>query len=178
MTSEKLTELNSTAINHEDEIHRAYLRARKIIEQREWRRSIKENTVFSAFEVGKLADVKIDWISAETSLKLLDDLIHDFNTEFFPVKDKGNFIGYVKAEKFRALLGQNQYSRNIFLREENRVTEVLDYGLVCVDARTPLPEVSRRLMARAREQLYDPFVITYHGEYLGVATVKAVMDGI
>lgn len=178
MISEKLTELNSTAINHEDEIHRAYLRARKIIEQREWRRSIKENTVFSAFEVGKLADIKIDWISAETSLKLLDDLIHDFNTEFFPVKDKGNFIGYVKAEKFRALLGQNQYSRNIFLREENRVTEVLDYGLVCVDARTPLPEVSRRLMARAREQLYDPFVITYHGEYLGVATVKAVMDGI
>lgn len=33
-------------------------------------------------------------------------------------------------------------------------------------------------MARPREQLYDPFVITYCGEYYGVATVKAVMDGI
>lgn len=163
---------------YDDELHRAYLRARDIIEQRGWRRFIKENTIFSAFEIGKLADIKIDWISAETSLKLLDDLIHDFNTEFFPVKEKGTFVGYVKAEKFRALLGQNQYSRNIFLREENTVAEVLDTGLVSVDARTPLPEVSRKLMARPREQLYDPFVITYHGEYFGVATVKAVMDGI
>ncbi len=161
-----------------DELHRAYERACKIIEQREWRRSVKENTVFSAFEVGKLADIKIDWISAETSLKLLDELIHDFNTEFFPVKDKGQFVGYVKAEKFRALLGQNQYSRHVYLRQGNTVREVLETGIVLVDARTPLPEVSRRLMARPREQLYDPFVITYHGEYLGVATVKAVMDGI
>ncbi|MFZ5628924.1 MAG: SpoIIE family protein phosphatase [Spirochaetota bacterium] len=174
----KLAALNDTAEIQDDELHRAYLRAKNIIEQREWRRSIKENTIFSAFEVGKLADIKIDWISAETSLRLLDDLIHDFNTEFFPVKAKGTFVGYVKAEKFRALLGQNQYSRNIFLREENTVAEVLDAGLVSVDARTPLPEVSRRLMARPHEQLYDPFVITYHGEYLGVATVKAVMDGI
>lgn len=163
---------------YEDELHRAYLRAKNIIEQREWRRSVKENTIFSAFEVGRLADIRVDWISAETSLKLLDELIHDFNTEFFPVKEKGSFIGYVKAEKFRALLGQNQYSRYIFLRQGNTVAEVLDTGLVIVDARTPLSEVSRRLMARPPEQLYDPFVITYQGEYLGVATVKAVMDGI
>jgi hypothetical protein len=33
-------------------------------------------------------------------------------------------------------------------------------------------------MSRPTEQLYDPFIITYHGEYYGVATVKAVMDGI
>lgn len=163
---------------YDDELHRAYLRAKNIIDQREWRRSVKENTIFSAFEVGKLADIKIDWISADTGLKLLDELIHDFNTEFFPVKDKGTFIGYVKAEKFRALLGQNQYSRNIFLRHGNTVREVLDTGLIIVDARTTLPEVSRLLMSRPREQLYDPFIITYHGEYLGVATVKAVMDGI
>ncbi|GAB4434839.1 MAG: hypothetical protein OHK0011_18000 [Turneriella sp.] len=174
----KLAKLNDTSDIQEDELHRAYLRAKNIIEQREWRRSVKENTIFSAFEVGRLADIKIDWISAETSLRLLDDLIHDFNTEFFPVKEKGTFVGYVKSEKFRALLGQNQYSRNVFLREGNTVAEVLESGLVCVDARTTLPEVSRRLMARPRNQLYDPFVITYHGEYLGVATVKAVMDGI
>jgi len=167
-----------TTTNTDDDLHRAFLRAKKIIEQREWRRSVKTSTVFSAFEVGKLADIQIDWISADTSLKLLDELIHDFNTEFFPVKEKGQFTGYVKAEKFRALLGQNQYSREIFLRHENTVAEVLEQGLVLVDARMTLPEVSRLLMARQREQLYDPFVITYHGEYLGVATVKAVMDGI
>lgn len=171
------TELDPAELQ-DDELHRAYLRARRIIEQREWRRSIKESTIFSAFEVGKLAQINIDWIASETSLKLLDELIHDFNTEFFPVKEQGVFIGYVKAEKFRALLGQNQYSREIFLRHENTVKEVLDSGLVLVDARMTLPEVSRLLMARPREQLYDPFIITYHGEYLGVATVKAVMDGI
>lgn len=33
-------------------------------------------------------------------------------------------------------------------------------------------------MSRPTDQLYDPFIITYHGEYYGVATVKAVMDGI
>lgn len=162
----------------EDEAERALLRAKNILDQREWRQSIKANTIFSAFEVGKLAQINIDWISSETSLRLVDELIHDFNTEFFPVKEAGAFVGYVKAEKFRALLGQNQYSRNIFLRNENTVKEILEVGLISVDARTTLPEVSRLLMARAREQLYDPFIITYHGEYYGVATVKAVMDGI
>ncbi|MCS6971474.1 MAG: SpoIIE family protein phosphatase [Leptospiraceae bacterium] len=162
----------------DDELERALDRACKIIAQREWRRAVKENTVFSAFEVGRLADISVDWISAETSLRLLDELITDFNTEFFPVKDKGEFVGYVKAEKFRALLGQNQYTRHIFLRPENKVTEVLEKGLVVVDARTPLSDVSRLLMSRPRDQLYDPFVITYRGEYYGVATVKAVMDGI
>ena len=104
----------------EDEAERALLRAKNILDQREWRQSIKANTIFSAFEVGKLAQINIDWISSETSLRLVDELIHDFNTEFFPVKEAGAFVGYVKAEKFRALLGQNQYSRNIFLRNASR----------------------------------------------------------
>lgn len=161
-----------------EETAQALARAKKILEQREWRRSVKDNTIFSAFEIGKLANIAIDWIASETSLRLVDELIHDFNTEFFPVKQAGKFIGYVKAEKFRAILGQNQYSRDIFLRNENTVMEILETGLVSVDGRMTLPEVSRLLMARPREQLYDPFIITYHGEYYGVATVKAVMDGI
>lgn len=170
--------MTTTPSSWEQELESAYQRARKITEQRNWRDSIKSSTIFSAFEVGKLAQISVDWISAETTLRLLDELIHDFNTEFFPVKDRGEFVGYVKAEKFRALLGQNQYSRDVLLRSENTVADVLDHGLVIVDARMTLPEVSRLLMARPREQLYDPFVITYHGEYFGVATVKAVMDGI
>ena len=87
----------------EDEAERALLRAKNILDQREWRQSIKANTIFSAFEVGKLAQINIDWISSETSLRLVDELIHDFNTEFFPVKESGKFVGYVKAEKFRAV---------------------------------------------------------------------------
>ncbi len=160
------------------ELTHALAVARNILEQRTWRQSIRENTIFSAFEVGKLANIAIDWVSNETALKTVDELIHDFGIEFFPVRASGKFIGYVKQEKFRALLGQNQYSRDIFLRSENTVIDVLEEGLVSVDARMTLPEVSRLLMARGREQLYDPFVITYHGEYYGVATVKAVMDGI
>lgn len=162
----------------EKDLDKALRVANNIIDQREWRRSVKDSTIFSAFEVGKLARIDVDWISSETALKTVDELIHDFGIEFFPVKEAGKFIGYVKREKFRAMLGQNQFSRDIFLRTENTVTEVLDTGLIAVDARMTLPEVSRLLMARAREQLYDPFIITYHGEYFGVATVKAVMDGI
>lgn len=165
-------------VETDDEVARALRVAEGILEQRAWRRQIRETTVFSAFEVGKLARIDVDWISSDTSLKTVDELIHDFGIDFFPVRKSGQFIGYVKREKFRALLGQNQYSRDIFLRLENTVTDVLDPGLVTVDARKTLPEVSRLLMARPRDQLYDPFVITYHGEYLGVATVKAVMDGI
>lgn len=162
----------------EQELDKSLAVAQGILDQRDWRTATREHTVFSAFEIGKLANTTVDWVSSHTSLKLVDELIHDFGIEFFPVRQDGEFIGYVKQEKFRALLGQNQYSRNIFLRSENTVMDVLDGGLILVDARTPLPEVSRKLMARPREQLYDPFVITYHGEYYGVATVKAVMDGI
>jgi predicted transcriptional regulator len=172
-------EYSGTATSaHDAELERAVRVAAGILKQRQWRSSIRENTIFSAFEVGKLAKLEIDWISGETPLKTIDGLINDFGIEFFPVRSDGKFIGYVKQEKFRAMLGQNQYSRNIFLRSENTVMEVLEEGLVTVDARMTLPEVSRLLMARARPQLYDPFVITYHGEYYGVATVKDVMDGI
>jgi hypothetical protein len=169
-------EILDDAFNQQAE--RALTRAKNILQQRDWRATIKQNTIFSAFEVGKLAQIHIDWISHETTLRLVDSLIHDFQTEFFPVKRHGAFVGYVKGEKFRALLGQNQYSRHVFLREENTVEEILETGLVAVDARTTLPEVSRLLMSRPTDQLYDPFIITYHGEYYGVATVKAVMDGI
>lgn len=161
-----------------EEAAQALSRAKKILEQRNWRQSIKGSTIFSAFEVGKLAQIHIDWVQSAMPLKLVDELINDFQTEFFPVREAGKFLGYVKAEKFRALLGQNQYSRDIFLRSENTVKEILETGLITVDARMTLPEVSRLLMARPREQLYDPFVITYHDEYYGIATVKAVMDGI
>lgn len=160
------------------QLEQALERAKNILRQRNWRAGIKRDTIFSAFEVGKLAQINIDWISHETTLKLVDALIQDFQTEFFPVKREGKFVGYVKGEKFRALLGQNQYSRHVFLREENTVEEILEKGLITVDARTTLPEVSRVLMSRPTHQLYDPFVITYAGEYYGVATVKAVMDGI
>lgn len=160
------------------ELEKALRVANNIMDQRLWRQSVKENTIFSAFEVGKLARLDVDWISSETALKTVDELIHDFEIEFFPVKEAGRFIGYVKREKFRAMLGQNQYSRDIFLRSENTVIDVIDTGLISVDARMTLPEVSRLLMSRPRDQLYDPFIITYHDEYYGVATVKAVMDGI
>ena len=78
--------------------------AKKILEQRAWRQSIRENTIFSAFEVGKLAQIGIDWVSSDTTLKTVDELIHDFGIEFFPVREDGRFIGYVKHEKFRAML--------------------------------------------------------------------------
>jgi serine phosphatase RsbU (regulator of sigma subunit)/predicted transcriptional regulator len=177
MSMELIKQENNTTSWDAELVH-ALAVAKSILEQRAWRQSIRENTIFSAFEVGKLANIAIDWVSNETGLKTVDELIHDFGIEFFPVRAAGKFIGYVKREKFRAMLGQNQYSRDIFLRSENTVVDVLESGLVSVDARMTLPEVSRLLMARGREQLYDPFVITYHDEYYGVATVKAVMDGI
>jgi len=173
-----MAQLETTKEPWEIELEQAVERAKNIIAQRDWRKSIKDTTIFSAFEIGKLAQISLDWIASDTPLKLLDELIHDFKTEFFPVKRYGDFVGYVKAEKFRALLGQNQYSRNVLLRSENTVADVFESGLVAVDARMTLPEVSRLLMARPREQLYDPFIITYRNEYFGVATVKAVMDGI
>jgi serine phosphatase RsbU (regulator of sigma subunit)/predicted transcriptional regulator len=178
MITEIVPDRPHIARSEDSELGRALRVAKGILQQRAWRRGVRENTIFSAFEVGKLARIDVDWISSDTSLKTVDELIHDFGIDFFPVRQSGEFIGYVKREKFRALLGQNQYSRNILLRHENTVSDVLDTGLVTVDARKTLPEVSRLLMARPRDQLYDPFVITYHGEYLGIATVKAVMDGI
>jgi hypothetical protein len=96
-------EILDDAFNQQAE--RALTRAKNILQQRDWRATIKQNTIFSAFEVGKLAQIHIDWISHETTLRLVDSLIHDFQTEFFPVKRHGAFVGYVKGEKFRALFG-------------------------------------------------------------------------
>lgn len=146
--------------------------------ERDERKKIRSGAIFSAFEIGKITDVSIDPIPHDMSLQKFDEILIRGISDYFPVRQNGALIGYAKAEKFRALLGQNPYTRNLFLRKENKIDSICETDPVILDARTTLPEAARILMGRGLDQLYDAFIVTYHGEYFGISTVKAVMDGI
>lgn len=144
------------------------------------RAKIKKQVIFSAYELGRIVDTSIDYISPQLELKSVDNLFNLPDTsEFLPVVEgEADIIGYIKKDKFKAKLGQNHFARDIFLKDGVSAKIFTDTDVVVLDSYQNLSEASHILMARDIDHLYDPFVITHEGKYFGVGTVKKVMDGI
>ena len=68
------------------------------------------------------------------------------------------------------------YGREVFLRRP--VERVADPDPLIVDWRTPLETVSRLAMARSSETLYDDVVVARAGRYLGVVSLRRLLDAI
>lgn len=145
----------------------------------EERSAIKKHVIFSAYEVGRIVDTSVEPIPPQLELKKVDALFNLPQTpEFLPVIEKQKIMGYIKKDKFKAKLGQNHFTRDIFLKAGNTAGLFTDKDVVVLDSYVNLSEASKILMDRDNDHLYDPFVITHEGKYLGVSSVKQVMDGI
>lgn len=140
----------------------------------------EQKVIFSAIEVGRCSRDSVPPLVNTTSMLELDDLFkRQPELEFVPVKNsQEKIIGYILAEKFRAFLGQSPYHRDIYLKPIYNIETVMDPDVVVLDSHMTLNEASAILMRRDIEKLYDPFVVTHKGQYMGVSTVKSVMDGL
>lgn len=143
------------------------------------RESIRKKVIFSAYELGRIVDTSVEPIDPDTELREVDDF---FNmpgvSEFLPVIHDHEIVGYIKKDKFKARLGQNHFARDIFLKDGVTASVFMDNNVVVLDSYQNLSEASQVLMQRDADHLYDPFVITHEGKYLGISSVKKVMDGI
>lgn len=143
------------------------------------REATRKKVIFSAYELGRIVDTSVEPIEPSTELREVDDFFNMAGvSEFLPVIHDDNILGYIKKDKFKARLGQNHFARDIFLKDGVTASVFMDDKVIVLDSYQNLSEASKVLMERDADHLYDPFVITHEGKYLGISSVKKVMDGI
>ena len=93
-------------------------------------------------------------------------------TEFIVVDDNVA-IGFLTRTAFNETLG-GQYGFSLFAK--NPIREIMKTDFLSVDYHMPIEKVSTLAMQRSLDQLYDPIVVEYEGKYLGIVTVKSLLD--
>lgn len=145
--------------------------------------------MFSAYEIGKATTTRWEleretghpgFLAENTPVEAVYELYHaNKRIDFLAIADgQGRIVGYLRRSMFLAALSQSHYSRELYMRPERTVAELMDPRVVTVDASLSLSEASRLLMDREESIRFDPFVVSLDGEYFGVSTVRRVMDSM
>ena len=90
-----------------------------------------------------------------------------------PVISGGKVVGIIMKESFYASLG-TKYGFTLYLNRP--MSLLMDNHPLVVSHDTTIDVVSKIAMTRGDEHLYDSIVVTKHGEYLGVVTVKDLLE--
>ena len=94
-------------------------------------------------------------------------------TEICVVGEKGKVYGLLTKKRmdecFSGRIGYSLYSKN-------SVVEILDKTFLEVDRRMPIEMVARLAMIRPKKMLYDAIVVTDNGKYVGIVTVKDILE--
>ncbi len=72
------------------------------------------------------------------------------------------------------LSGQYGYS----LYSKRPISNIMDRNPLVTEAETPIGIVSKLAMSRAQKKIYDMFVVTKDGTYLGIVTVKDLLEKV
>lgn len=89
------------------------------------------------------------------------------------VVKEGSPVGVITRSRFfQSLSGKFGYS----LFAGKSVDKIMDRDFLQVDYRTTIDLVAKKAMLRDQEKLYDFVIITREGKYLGVVTIKALLE--
>lgn len=98
---------------------------------------------------------------------------HLETTEICVVDSKQNVKGLLtKAHIDECFGGRYGYS----LYSKYTVGELLDVDFLEVDCRMPIEMVSRLALIRSKKQLYDAIIVSDNGKYVGIVTVKDLLE--
>lgn len=82
-------------------------------------------------------------------------------------------VGIVTKDKLgRALSGRYGFS----LHQKKPISSIMENNFLTVDSMTAISQVSTAAMERTAECLYDFVVVTTNGKYVGVVTVKDLLE--
>ncbi len=82
-------------------------------------------------------------------------------------------VGIITQEKLAfKLSGQYGYT----LHQNKPISEIMDTGFLSIDSKTPVSEVSTLAMSRPNHKLYDFIVVTEDDRYLGIVTIKDLLQ--
>ena len=91
----------------------------------------------------------------------------------FSVIENDSAIGFLTRAAFNEKLG-GQYGFSLY--SKSPIKEIMKTNFLSVDHCMPLDQVSRLAMQRPFERLYNPIIVEKEGKYLGIVTVKDLLD--
>ncbi|MCB1321233.1 MAG: SpoIIE family protein phosphatase, partial [Leptospiraceae bacterium] len=151
-------------------------------------RRIAERPVFSAYEVGKAciarADIfrthSIDSIPGDSTIAEVYEMYnHRPALDFLPVIGNHNrIVGYIRRQSLLAALSASTFARELLLRPDRTILELMDRRAVILDAHTRLSDATNILMQRTDDIRFDPFIVSLDGKYFGISTVRRVLDNL
>lgn len=102
-----------------------------------------------------------------------DEFKHNANCFGLCVVENEVPIGIITKEKL-ALKLSGQYGFALY--QSKAIAQLMDREFLAVDGKTPINLVSSLAMARENDKLYDFIVITENEKYLGVVTIKDLLQ--
>jgi len=88
---------------------------------------------------------------------------------------EGRPEGLIMSQHLDKLLS-SQYGLSLFMRRE--VTHIMDTSPLAVEWDTPVEVAAQAAMARERDKLYDPLLITCRGRLSGMVSVQKILDAL
>ena len=83
--------------------------------------------------------------------------------------------GLIMSHHLDRLLS-SQYGLSLFVRRE--VTRIMDSSPLAVEWDTPVEVAAQAAMARDRDKLYDPLLVTSRGRLSGMVSVQKILDAL
>lgn len=110
-------------------------------------------------------------VNCEQVKSLFETTIH----EGIVIIEKEKPIGILMRDKLLTILS-NIYGFSLYAKK--KVSHIMDENILMVDYHTSMTEVSRRAMARDKDNHYDIIVVTKSGKYYGSVTITALLKSL
>jgi diguanylate cyclase (GGDEF)-like protein len=104
--------------------------------------------------------------------------------QFFEVTGLASAVAVVREGRPEGLVMSHhldrvlssQYGQSLFMRRE--VTRIMDASPLAVEWDTPVEVAAQAAMARDRDKLYDPILVTSRGKLSGMVSVQKILDAL
>lgn len=94
-------------------------------------------------------------------------------TEICVVDQDNNVCGMLTKQYMDTCFG-GRFGYNLYSRK--KVSDIIDRNFLEVDSRMPIERVAKLALIRPRMMLYDAIVVSNNGKYMGVVTVKDLLE--
>ena len=128
----------------------------------------------SSYHIGNLSRKGVVVSPDDLAGEVYDHFLSDENLMGVTVIDRGlRVLGIMSRSGIEHMLsGQYGFS----LHSKRPISNIMDVHPLVTDASTPIDIVSKLAMSRSQKQIYDLFVVTEQDRYLGVVTVKDLLE--
>lgn len=131
-----------------------------------------KNSIFGTVET--ICRRKIGILMSKKAVEIYEMMEDDVSlTEACIVNEKNCIVGVITRanmlQKFSGRYGYNLYSKKT-------VGEIMCKEFLNVDVHTPIEIVSNMALSRSEDKLYDSVLITQNDKFLGIVTIKDVLQ--